>query len=155
MLGAAISLSGALAASLGNMLSQKAQGLKLPVVQSNAWGMFYGGLLTGGFALANGSPFTFDTSFAYVASLLYLALFGSIVAFGCYLTLLGRIGAHRAGYAVVMFPMVALVLSILFEGLKIEWTLLLGLALILIGNVAILNGGRQAKAVYNKPVVES
>ncbi len=155
MLGAAISLSGALAASLGNILSQKAQGLKLPVVQSNAWGMFYGGLLTGVFALLQGSPFTFDSSFAYVSSLLYLSVFGSIVAFGCYLTLLGRIGAHRAGYAVVMFPMVALILSVLFEGLKIEWTLLLGLALILVGNVAILNGGRPPKTTYSKPAVES
>ncbi|MEM7281246.1 MAG: EamA family transporter [Pseudomonadota bacterium] len=154
-MGAAISLSGALMASLGNMLSQKAQGLKLPVVQSNAWGMLYGGLITGLFALVRGTPFNFDPSFAYVSSLLYLSVFGSIVAFGSYLTLLGRIGANRAGYAVVMFPVVALVLSILFEDLQIEWTLLIGLGLVLIGNVAILNGARKPKADFSKPVTET
>ena len=138
MLGAAISLSGALFASFGNMVSQNAQSLSLPVVQSNAWGMFYGGLITGIFAVVRGQPFTFDTSPEYVFSLLYLAVFGSIIAFGSYLTLLGRVGAHRAGYAVVMFPVVAIVLSILFEGLQIDRFMIVGIGLVLIGNAAIL-----------------
>ena len=145
MLGAAISLSGALAASLGNMLSQHAQSAKLPVIQSNAWGMFYGGLLTALFALIQGKPFNFDASPDYVISLLYLAVFGSVIAFGSYLTLLGRIGAHRAGYAVVMFPVVALILSVLFEDLEIDGPLLWGLALVLVGNVAILSGQPKVK----------
>jgi drug/metabolite transporter (DMT)-like permease len=65
-------------------------------------------------------------------------VFGSVVAFGAYLTLLGRIGAHRAGYATVMFPVVALVLSILFEGLALDWSILLGFALVLAGNLLVL-----------------
>ena len=63
---------------------------------------------------------------------------GSVIAFGAYLTLLGRIGAHKAGYAMVMFPVVALILSILFEGLELDLTIILGTLLVLTGNIFVL-----------------
>lgn len=136
--GAALCVVGAFMASLGNVVSQAAQRDGLPVLQSNAWGMLYGAIVTGAIAFSQGSTFNFDWSASYVVSLLYLAIFGSIVAFGAYLKLVGRIGAHRAGYAVVMFPVVALVVSILFEGLEPSWNILLGIALVILGNVLIL-----------------
>lgn len=138
--GSAFAFLGALVASFGNMASQRAQALSLPVVQSNAWGMFYGTLLTGLYALLAGHPFTFETSAGYLISLVYLSVFGSIIAFSAYLTLLGRIGAHKAGYAVVMFPVVALILSTLFEGLKIDAPIVIGTVLVLAGNVFVLKG---------------
>jgi len=141
-IGACLSLTGALLASLGNIISQTAQRRALPVMSSTAWGMLYGALLNSGLAFLLGKPFDFDPSPAYVASLLYLAVFGSVVAFGCYLTLLGRIGADRAGYSMVMVPVVALILSVLFEGLALEAHLLTGAALALTGNVAILTTAR-------------
>ncbi|NQV86782.1 MAG: EamA family transporter, partial [Woeseiaceae bacterium] len=107
--GSLLAVLGALTASFGNMVSQAAQKAKLPIVQSNAWGMFYGALFLGAVALINGQQFSFEWSYAYMGSLAYLTVFGSIIAFGAYLTLLGRIGAHRAGYAMVMFPVVALI----------------------------------------------
>ena len=82
----------------------------------------------------------------YLVSLLYLTVFGSIVAFGAYLTLLGRIGAHKAGYAMVLFPVVALILSMLFEGLKMDATIVVGTILVLAGNVFILGGDRRRRA---------
>jgi drug/metabolite transporter (DMT)-like permease len=136
--GSLLAVVGALMASFGNMASQAAQKEKLPVVQSNAWSMLYGGLFTGVVVLVRGQEFSFDPSPGYVISLIYLTVFGSVVAFGAYLTLLGRIGAHRAGYATVMFPVVALVLSILFEGLALDWSILLGFALVLAGNLLVL-----------------
>ena len=144
--GAALAVSGAFIASLGNMVSQRAQNVGLPIVQSNAWGMLYGAILTGLIALIQGQTFNFDWSAGYVLSLAYLVVFGSIVAFGAYLTLLGRIGAHKAGYAVVMFPVVALVLSVLFEGLAITANIVVGIALVIAGNLLVLykGGGRTA-----------
>ncbi len=142
--GSLLALIGALMASFGNMASQAAQKLKLPVVQSNAWSMLYGGLLTGLVALVQGHPFTFDPSPGYILSLAYLTVFGSVIAFGAYLTLLGRIGAHRAGYATVMFPVVALLLSMLFEDLRLDLTMLLGIALVLTGNLLVLTVGRRS-----------
>ncbi|MEE8539191.1 MAG: EamA family transporter, partial [Woeseiaceae bacterium] len=124
--GAALCVLGALIASLGNMVSQSAQNDGLPVMQSNAWGMLYGSILTGAIAFGQGQEFSFDWSLTYVSSLLYLIIFGSIIAFGAYLTLLGRIGAHKAGYAVVMFPVVALAVSVFFEGLQITANIVVG-----------------------------
>lgn len=138
VLGAFFSLLGALLASFGNMASQSAQRAGIPVMQANAWGMLYGALLNGGLALAQGKVFNFDPSSEYVISLLFLAVFGSVVAFACYLTLLGRIGLERAGYAAVMVPVVALILSALFEGLRLETHILIGMALAISGNVFIL-----------------
>lgn len=136
--GSLFAIGGAFVASLGNMVSQAAQKRKLPVIQGNAWGMFYGAVFSAVVAAAGGHAFDFELSFTYVASLAYLAIFGSIFAFGAYLTLLGRIGAHRAGYSMVMFPVLALLLSVLFEGLRIDWTLILGTILVLIGNIFVL-----------------
>ena len=139
VLGCLLAVISAFVASLGNMVSQRAQRLELPVVQSNAWGMFYGALISAGLAIWQGYEFSFDWSPGYVVSLVYLAVFGSVIAFGAYLTLLGRIGAHRAGYAMVMFPVVALAISVAFEGLKIDLTMLVGIALVIAGNLFVLN----------------
>ena len=137
--GAALCVSGAFIASLGNMVSQGAQNERLPIVQSNAWGMFYGALLTGAIAFGQGQQFNFDFAPGYLVSLLYLVVFGSVIGFGAYLTLLGRIGAHKAGYAVVMFPVIALLVSFLFEGLEPEWHLFGGIGLVIVGNLFVLH----------------
>jgi drug/metabolite transporter (DMT)-like permease len=90
---------------------------QLPVMQVNAWSMLYGAVFVIVIALASGEPLAFDASWPYMASLLYLALFGSALAFGAYLTLMGRIGADRASYTAVAIPIVALLLSTVFEHL--------------------------------------
>jgi drug/metabolite transporter (DMT)-like permease len=152
--GATLSVIGAFIASLGNMVSQEAQKGGIPVLQANAWGMFYGALLTGAIALGQGHAFNFDASPGYVLSLAYLAVFGSVVAFGAYLTLLGRIGAHKAGYAVVMFPVVALMLSVFFEGLQITLNIVAGVVLVTVGNVIILRRERTV-ATMMEPVASA
>lgn len=144
--GSLLAVLGALTASFGNMASQAAQKTKLPVVQSNAWGMFYGAIFLGTIALFNGEAFQFEWTFSYIASLAYLTVFGSIVAFGAYLTLLGRIGAHKSGYAMVMFPVLALILSALFEGLKIDASTIIGSLFVLAGNVFVLRARQPAKS---------
>lgn len=125
-------------ASLGNIVSVRNQRSGVPVLQANAYGMAYGGVLMFGFALINGNSVSFDWSFPYLASLIYLAVFGSIAAFGAYLTLVGRLGAEKAAYASLLFPIVALQLSVWFE--DYQWTMqsMMGLLLILLGNLIIL-----------------
>jgi drug/metabolite transporter (DMT)-like permease len=150
LLGASLSLGGALLASLGNMASKSSQTAGLPVLQSNAWGMLYGTGITALVALGKGSTFNFEYSFSYVASLLYLAVFGSVVGFGAYLKLVGNIGPHKAGYAVVMFPVVAVVLSTLFEGLALEPHIVGGVALVLAGNLVILGGVKYGADLWRR-----
>ena len=129
-------------ASIGNIISARNQRKAIPVIQTNAWGMTYGALFMAIYALFGGVPFNYDPAVSYSVSLLYLSVFGSILAFGCYLTLVGRIGADKAAYAAVLFPVIALALSTLFE--DYQWTLraLFGFALVLLGNYIVLTRGR-------------
>ena len=138
--GLAIALVGTVAASFSNLVSQRNQRRGIPVVQGNAIGMAYGAAFVALSCLLAGRPFAFDPSLRYLGSLAFLAVFGSILAFGAYLTLVGRIGAGRAGYAMVAIPVVALLLSTLLEGLQWRWGLALGTALCLAGNALVLPG---------------
>ena len=95
-------------------------------------------------ALLGGAPFVFDPQPSYVIGLLYLALCGSVLAFGAYLTLLGRIGADRAAYATVLFPLVALAISTVVEDYVWTPTAMLGVALVLAGNLLVLLRPRGA-----------
>jgi len=136
--GIALSLLGTFIASLGNIASARNQKHGLPVIQTNVFGMAYGASILAITALLQGYAFNYDSTPAYTLSLLYLVLFGSIVAFGGYLTLLGRIGPERAAYTMVLFPLVALGISTLFEGY--QWTLLsaCGVLLVVAGNIVII-----------------
>lgn len=125
-------------ASLGNMVALHNQRRGLPVVQSNALGMAYGAAFTIVAALLLGPAPTFDWSLAYIGSLVYLSLFATVIAFGAYLTLLGRIGADRAAYASVLFPIVALTISTALEDYHWSKAALVGVATVLAGNLLVL-----------------
>jgi drug/metabolite transporter (DMT)-like permease len=138
-LGLVLSIAAVLSASIGNILSARNQRGGLPVVQTNAIGMAYGAAVTLVVAVLRGVPFTFNPAPSYILSLLYLAVFGSVIAFGTYLTLVGRLGVDRAAYIGVVFPLVAIVLSMAFEGLSLGIPGLLGVILVAAGNVLVLN----------------
>ncbi|WP_430473958.1 DMT family transporter [Thalassospira lucentensis] len=137
-IGLLVSLAGSYIASLGNMASARNQGRGIPVMQANAYGMLYGSVLLFAYIGLAGIPLTFDTSPPFLMALVYLSLFGSVLAFGFYLTLLGKIGPDRAAYSSVMFPVVALLLSTWFEDFHWTSNIIWGVGLTLIGNVVIL-----------------
>ncbi len=137
-LGAFFTAAAVVLSAASNMAAQRNQQAGLPVWQTMAWGMLYGALATLGIVAALGKPLGFEPTPGYVLSLLYLAVFGSILAFGGFLTLLGRIGAARAGYIGVMVPIVALAISSVFEGYRWQWLALAGVAVSVAGNVIIL-----------------
>lgn len=120
-------------ASTGNILSAYNQKQKMPVIQTNAFGMLYGSILVFSIALLSGKGFSIDLNFSYIASLSYLSIFGSIIAFSTYLSLLGRIGPDKAGYFAMVIPVIALFISTFLEGY--QWTFygVIGLLLILGG----------------------
>ena len=140
-------------ASIGNMFAVRNRRADLPVIETNGYGMAYGAAISFVIALFSGVPITFDASFDYVWSLAYLALFGSVIAFCCYLTLVGRIGADRAAYSAVLFPIVALTLSTMFEGYVWTGDAIIGVSLILAGNVLALgNLDQMLRLVRKAPV---
>lgn len=125
-------------ASLGNILSARNQRNRLPIIQTNALGMAYGALLMLLVAWFTETSFSIEISALYLGSLTYLAIFGSIVAFGCYLSLVGNIGADRAAYATLLFPLVALAISTLWEGYHWTGSAVTGMMLIISGNFLML-----------------
>ncbi|MEQ8653117.1 MAG: DMT family transporter [Kiloniellales bacterium] len=128
---------------IGNMISAGLQRRRIPVVSATTWGMIYGTSFLGVIGLARGQAFIVEESLRYLGSLAYLAVFASVIAFAGYLTLLGRIGAGRAGYATVLFPVVAMAISSVLEGYSWTWIAIVGVVLALGGNVLILTGARR------------
>ena len=142
VLGLGLAVTATTVASLGNMVATRIHRRQLPVMQINAWSMLYGALAVAAMALAAGQRFAFDVSWSYIVSLFYLALFGSALAFGAYLTLMRRIGADRASYTAVAIPVVALLLSTAFEQFRWQLQTFLGVALCLGGNLLMLRRRR-------------
>jgi drug/metabolite transporter (DMT)-like permease len=141
-LGAAYTVAAVCISTFGSLVAYRNQEARLPLWQSMAWGMLYGSLFSLGAVLAAGKPLAFEATPAYVLSLIYLSLLGSIAAFAAYLTLLGRIGAARAGYIGVMVPIVALVISAALEDFRWHPLTLAGIAVSVLGNVLALRQRR-------------
>jgi drug/metabolite transporter (DMT)-like permease len=141
--GAGLALGATYVASLGNMAASRNTDASLPVVTVNAYGMAYGAFGLAVIAAIRGTPVTFDPRWPYVLSLFYLALAGTSLAFGLYLALIKRIGASRAAYSSVLFPVVALIVSTLFEDYRWTLTAILGLAVLIAGNALAL--GRRTQ----------
>ena len=137
----------AFVASLGNISSAYNQKMKLPVTQTNAFGMLYGALLMFIISILIGKPFDFDMSFTYISSLFYLAIFGSVIAFSSYLTLLGKIGADKSGYVALIIPVFALILSTIFEVYQWDIFSLLGVLFIFMGNFLVLRSNNECEDV--------
>ena len=125
-------------ASLGNIASAVNTNKKIPVIQATGLGMAYSAIIMLIIVLLTGKEFTFDSSAPYVFSLFYLVIFGSIIAFSGYLTLIGRIGPDKAAYTVVIVPAIAITISVAFEGYQFNLYTLLGMALLISGNVFAL-----------------
>lgn len=144
LFGILIGLISVLLASLGNITSAFNSKKNIPIIQANAFGMAYGSLFLAGVAMASGREFTFALSFPYISSLVYLAVFGSIVGFGCYLSLIDSLGPDKAAYAIMLVPLVALILSSFFEGYTWSYTAVAGLILVLGGNFLALKKPKPA-----------
>lgn len=133
-----------LCASTGNLVSSVTQGRGYSVWSTTAFGMLYGAFAVLIGAISFGIPLKFEWTAVYVGSFLYLVIAGSVIAFGAYLTLLGRIGPGRVAYTTVAFPVVALAMSALFESIVITpWS---GLAIVsvLVGNWIALSGAKKS-----------
>jgi drug/metabolite transporter (DMT)-like permease len=105
------------------------------LILSTGWSMFWGTCMVAVWCLATGQPFIIPRTASYVLGLLHLSIFGSVVAFICYFTLINRIGSNKAVYIGVITPVISVLLSIKLEHYRpgpAEW---LGMAVCL-GSVA-------------------
>jgi drug/metabolite transporter (DMT)-like permease len=139
LLGIAFGFSSVLLASLGNITSARNSKADIPVIQANAFGMGYGALALAILALILGKSFDFSMTLPYVSSLFYLAVFGSIIAFTSYLTLIRSLGADKASYSIMVVPVVALIISSFVEGYIWSFSAIAGLILVVGGNFLALH----------------
>lgn len=136
-------LAGTLVSTGGTLAAVRNQERGLALLPSTAWGMLYGAASAALVALASGVSWNFDPRMPYVLSLLYLAVFGSIVAFAAYLALLRRVGAGPSAYISVSTPVLAMLLSTLFEGYRWSAPAVLGAVFALAGGVLALRSPRR------------
>jgi len=134
-----LALLGTFCASTGNMIHQRNLNNNFPLIETIAYGMLYGSLITLMITQIKGTELLFEYTFSYIASLVYLSVFGSIFAFIFYLKLLEKVGAGRAGYVGVVMPVLALLISTVFENLEWQIDLIIGLPVLIIGAVLVIN----------------
>lgn len=145
IIGILLVLASVFLTSFGTMAAIVCGKRNLPVVTVNAHAMAWGALTSFIAAMLLGRPLTISTSVPYVLSLVYLAIFGSAIAFGSFLALMRTIGSARAAYTSVLFPVVALLLSTLFEDYRWTAPAFAGIALILTGNWLALTRIKREK----------
>ncbi|HWX04024.1 DMT family transporter [Collimonas sp.] len=125
LIGFALALAATLASSVGNALVIKVRQQSSNVMLTMAWAMLWGCVLVAVWVLVSGQPWRLPSKPRYWMGLFYLAIFGSVIAFAAYFTLIDRIGAQKAVYIGVVTPVISVLLSIQLEhyhpGL-IEWT---------------------------------
>lgn len=129
---------GTLIFSLGSSISKRNHNHGLDIIPSMAIGMVYGTLAMLIYTMTQSNEFVLPNSFVYWASLLYLVIPGSIIAFLCYLQLIKNIGPELASYTTVLFPVMALIVSWALEGYEWSTTDLLGLSFVLFGNILVM-----------------
>ena len=125
-------------ASIGNLVSEHTSKIKMNVISVTGYGMLYGSITLLLYLLITGIDLNFDMSYRYILSLTYLSIFGSVFGFILYLTIIKNIGANEAAYIAIIMPLIALVISTIFEGLKWDLSLYIGAALVIFGNILIL-----------------
>jgi len=138
LLGFALALGGSLIASFGNMVNVRNSRAGVNIFSANAWGMLYGTIVLILLTFILGIDFSFSTEPAYLISLLFLSVFGTVIAFATFYLLLNNMGPERASYVIVLIPIVAVIISTLFEGFVWTGNAFIGLFLVLAGNAILL-----------------
>jgi drug/metabolite transporter (DMT)-like permease len=138
-IGLILALLGTFSASTGNMIYQRNLNNNFPLIETLAYAMLYGSLVTFVITQIKGTELLFEYSFSYIVSLAYLSIVGSIFAFIFYLRLIEKVGPGRAGYVGVVMPVLALLISTIFEDLEWQIDLIIGLTILIFGAVLVIN----------------
>ncbi|MES2319570.1 MAG: EamA family transporter [Pseudomonadota bacterium] len=118
LLGLVLALTATVSSSAGNVVVSKVRQHSSNLILTMAWSMLWGTLMVACWALASGQHFVLPNAPRYWAGLVYLSLFGSVIAFAAYFTLINRIGAQKAVYIGVVTPVISVLLSIQLENYR-------------------------------------
>lgn len=141
--GLAFALIAVTGAAVGNLCAHQSHKTGTEVAPATGWAMAYGAGLLALVALVSGTPFRFDPRPAYVASLLYLAVLGSVIAFLIYFALARRRGFTLASYVSALTPPLALAVSAVFEHTRLGLGAAAGVVLVLAGQVLLIRAPKS------------
>ena len=129
-----------LSASIGNLIAiYNKRNFNIPLLQNVAFAMIYGAIVALFVAIIKGSEFYIPvTNLSYMVGLTYLIIFGSIISFLCYIRFIENTSASTGGYIGVAMPILALIISMIFEDVKPDIYFLSGLPIALLGLLLIL-----------------
>ena len=145
-LGVGLTLAGVLSASVANVMQGTERARTLPMASMLAWGMLWGGLINVAIAWPTvGAPIV-ETRALYWLGMFYLGIFASAVAFTCYFAVIRAVGPAIAAYSSVLTPILAMLLSTLFEGYRWSWLAAAGGVVALAGLLIALSAKRAVPA---------
>ncbi|RVQ66956.1 EamA family transporter [Croceicoccus ponticola] len=120
MLGVLFAILATVSASIANVTQATDRAHDEPFMPLLAASIIVGTLVNVVLALMLDGPPVWDSRPSYLGGIAYLGIIGSILTFPLYFMLIRNMGAGRAAYIAVATPILAMLLSSLFEGY--DWT---------------------------------
>ena len=144
--GVGFAFTAVIASAFGNYFAWRGQEAGSAVIPSTAWAMAYGTIMLALYGLATGVEWSIEPTATYLGSLVYLSVFGSVIAFVVYFGIARTRGYALASYISALTPPIAMLVSVLFENARFGWLALAGLALVLAGQVLMIRAPRVSAA---------
>jgi len=142
LLGIGITMLGVISASFANVLQGTETAKRYPMGTMLAAAMLLGALIDAVIAWSFTGPPIVEWRPAYFLGVLYLGVVASAIAFTLYFGVLRIIGPAKAAYSSVLVPIIAMLLSTLFEAYRWSPLAISGAALAMIGLVIALRARR-------------
>ncbi|WP_066653833.1 MULTISPECIES: DMT family transporter [Sphingomonas] len=143
--GVAWTLAGVMSASIANVLQATETARRYPMVATLGIAMLLGAGVDAAIAFSLTGPPVIEWRAGYLIGILYLGLIASAVAFTLYFGILRVIGPAKAAYSSVIVPVIAMLLSTLFEGYRWSGLAVAGSVLALSGLVIALRARRPSR----------
>lgn len=138
LVGIALSIAGLLSASTANVMQGMQIARRLPMAAVLTWGMLIGSAVDAAYASATVGPPVIEWRAGYLFGIAWLGIAGSVVTFPLYFQLIQRVGPGRAAYSSVLIPVIAMLISTLFEDYRWSTLSAVGALLAVAGMVIAL-----------------
>ena len=122
LVGIALSVAGLLSASTANVMQGMQIARRLPMAAVLTWGMLIGSAVDAAYAWATVGPPVVEWRAGYLFGIAWLGIAGSVITFPLYFQLIQRVGPGRAAYSGVLVPVIAMLISTVFEDYR--WSML-------------------------------
>ena len=153
ILGIAITFLAPLRHTLGAIYARRQTNLTPPAMATGQ--MIFGGLILVPLAFAAEVPLSLNPSLVAIGAMLVTGVFCTAIAMSLYFVVVRRIAATRSSLVPLFFPVVAVALGAVGLGERLPLEAFIGLALILVGALAVGSRAPAKPSVAPRPQVET